>query len=372
MRILFIITRADTIGGAQVHVRDLAIHLQKNHHQVLILTGSGGPYTENLAQNKVKHLCCSTFIRNLNPIKDWQTFNFITNTIKNFQPDLISTHSSKAGILGRLAAKLTGTPCIFTAHGWAFTEGVPQPQRIIYQNIEKLTENLATQIVCVSNHDRQIGLKIGMSEDRLLTIHNGMPNISEQLKANPSKNDPVKIVMIARFEQQKDHLTLIKALQNIEGVQLDLVGEGSNIESIKNLVQDLGLSERVRFRGHCFNVAEILSEAQIFVLISNWEGFPRTTIEAMRAGLPVIVSDVGGASEAILEGITGYCVPQGDIVTLRKQLCELVANDQLRQKMGEQARTRYEEEFTFDQMFAKTFNLYQKILAKRKIYHETN
>ncbi|NCR59679.1 MAG: glycosyltransferase family 4 protein [Microcystis aeruginosa LL13-06] len=365
MKILFIITRADTVGGAQVHVRDLAKFLQDSHHQVLVVTGIKGIYNHDLQGQHINNVSCQYLSKKINLIKDWKTLNFLQKIIAEFQPDIISTHSSKAGILGRLAARKSKTPCIFTVHGWAFTGGVPEPSRTIYQWSEKITEPLANKIICVSEQDRLIGLKTGMQTNRLLTIHNGMPDVPAELRANPSHANPVRIVMVARFDQQKDHVTLLKAFQNIPEAHLDLVGDGPDLEKIKTLAKELKIIDRINFLGFRTNVAEVLAQAQIFTLISNWEGFPRTTIEAMRAGLPVIVSDVGGASEAIMEGITGYIVPWGDVNTLHQRLLQLVLDAQFRTKMGAAGRKRYEAEYTFEKMFEKTFQVYEQVLEKR-------
>ncbi|WP_332866231.1 glycosyltransferase family 4 protein [Pannus brasiliensis] len=367
LKILFIITRADTIGGAQVHVRDLAIFLKANEHSVLVVTGSEGPLVTELRKHQIDCISCQFFGRQIQPVKDWRTFQFIQKVIHRFQPDIISTHSSKAGVIGRLAARSTKTPCIFTAHGWAFTGGVPEPQRTIYQLIERAIEPLADRIICVSRHDRSIGLAVGMRPERLLAIHNGMPDLPRELEANPCHSNPTRIVMIARFDRQKDQETLLKAFYKIPGAHLDLVGEGPTLERIKKLAKDLGVMDRVKFWGFQANVAKILANAQIFTLISHWEGFPRTTIEAMRAGLPVIVSDVGGASEAVVEGITGYSVPRGDVDVLHQKLLELVSNERLRCKMGAEGRKRYEAEFTFDRMFGKTIEVYRQILKENTI-----
>ena len=367
IKILFIITRADSVGGAQIHVRDIARHLKSADHQVLVVTGIKGAYTDALREDDIDYISCQYFEKNINLIKDWQTLNFLKEIIEQFQPDVISTHSSKAGILGRLVAKMTNIPCIFTAHGWAFTGGVPEPSRTIYQWLEKMAEPLANKIICVSEHDRLIGIKTGMQPDRLLTIHNGKLDVSQELRANPSKANPVRIVMVARFDKQKDHVTLLKAFKNIPEAHLDLVGDGPNLKQIKTLANDLEIAERVNFLGfrNNTNVAEVLAEAQIFTLISNWEGFPSTTIEAMRAGLPVIISDVGGASEAVIEGVTGYTIPRGDVNTLHQRLLELVTNSQLRVKMGSEGRKRYEAEFTFERMFDKTFRVHEEFIIER-------
>lgn len=370
MKALFLITRADIVGGAQVHVRDLAAFLDKHRHEVLVVTGVKGDYNTDLDNLGIKSIACNALQKQINPAKDWQAFLFFTQTIRKFQPDIVTIHSGKAGILGRLACKITNTPCIYTAHGWSFTEGIPEPSRTIYLFLERLAEPLADKIICVSEHDRNLGIHSGMKPDRLLTIHNGIHDIPNQLRANPDVSNFVHVVMVARFDKQKDHLTLIKAFQNIEGAKLSLVGDGPNLEVIKNYVNQIGIAERVNFLGYRNNIDEILAQAHIFTSISNWEGFPYTVIEAMRAGLPVIASDVGGVAEAVVEGITGYTVPRGDVNALHQRLLQLVINPQLRAKMGTEGRKRYEAEFTFDKMFERTLNVYEQVIAERNNNHE--
>jgi len=370
MKLLFVITRADTVGGAQVHVRDLAKAskaLKDKVAKVLVVTGSKGLYTEELEKLEIDYISLNSLQRKLSLVQDWHALNFLQQTIREFKPDVISTHSSKAGILGRVAAKITNTPCIFTAHGWAFTGGVPEPSRTIYQWLERIAAPLADRIICVSEHDRAIGIQNGMEPHLIQRIYNGMPDISPQLRANPSQGNPVRIVMIARFDRQKDHVTLLEAFKEISGAELDLVGDGPNLEAIKTLAAKLSVTNRVNFLGYSSNVASVLKTAHIFTLISNWEGFPITTIEAMRAGLPVVVSKVGGAWEAVIEGVTGYSVERGDVQSLHQRLLQLVSDAELRRKMGNEGRKRYEAQFTFGKMFESTVKVYEQVLAERKI-----
>lgn len=364
MKILFLITRADTVAGAQVHVRDLAVALQQDGHKILILTGQRGIYNDVLEEEGIESIACEYLEQKINPLQDWKSLNWILQAIDKFQPDLIATHSSKTGILGRIASKISKTPCTFTAHGWSFSETVPQPSRGIYQFIEKLVEPLSDRIICVSHCDRSLGIKAGMQCDRLLTIHNGMKDISESLKAEPSQSNPVKIAMVARFARQKDHPSLIEAFQHLDGAELILVGDGPQLPEIQALVDRLQLEEKVRFLGFRQDVAEILAGVQIYTLISHWEGLPCTIIEAMRSGLPVVASDVGGVKEIIEDNRTGYVIPYGNRDLLTQRLAELVADAGLRTQMGSFGRQRYESQFKFESMYAKTLEVYRELALK--------
>lgn len=371
MNILFVITRADAIGGAQVHVKDLAIALQSDRHKVLILTGESGIYNDDLRQAGIESVSCEYLQKQINPIADGKSFRYILNVIDLFKPDLIAAHSSKTGILGRLASQITKVPCVFTAHGWSFTTGIPEPNRTIFRWLEKLTASLADKIICVSEHDRQIGLKAGMNSQQLLTVHNGMKDVATQLRANPAQSDPVKIAMVARFDRQKDHATLIEAFKDLNA-ELILVGDGPNLVKTKQKVEQLGISHKVSFLGFRQDIAEILAQVQVYALISNWEGLPCTIIEAMRAGLPVIASDVGGVKEIVLEGQTGYLVSRGNIQGLRQKINYFIDHEAARISMGIMGREKYESQLTFKHMYDKTLTAYHEVIGQKSGVTESN
>ncbi len=357
------ITRADTVGGAQVHVRDLAQALMRDRHQVLVVTGQAGDYTQALAERGIPQKSIEHFDRAIKPILDFQTLLALRQIIRDFQPDLVSAHSSKAGLLARLACQWMGVPCLFTAHGWAFTPGVPARRRQVYTAIEKLAEPWATQIICVSDYDRQLALQCGMKAHRLVTIHNGMPQVADHYQAEPSRTDPVVVTMVARFDQQKDHATLIRAIADSPNLQLNLIGDGPTMPAMQALVAELGLTPQVKFLGFRSDIAAWLPHSTIFALISHWEGFPRTIIEAMRAGLPVVATQVGGVAEAVLDGTTGFCIPPEDETILRQRLQQLVQDTSLRQTLGNAGRQQYETQFTFERMYTETYQVYESVLS---------
>ncbi|HET9589153.1 MAG TPA: glycosyltransferase, partial [Anaerolineales bacterium] len=134
---------------------------------------------------------------------------------------------------------------------------------------------------------------------------------------------------------------------------------------LEELTQRLGLTPRVTFPGFCRDVPERLAKAQAFLLVSKWEGFPRSILEAMRAGLPVVASDVGGVKESVVDGTTGFVIPPGDTARLRDRLNELITCPELRIRMGEAGRRSYEEKFTFDRLVERTTTVYESVLERR-------
>jgi glycosyltransferase involved in cell wall biosynthesis len=357
-----VITRSEPIGGAQVHVRDLATALLAQGHEPFVLTGGSGPYVESLRGRGIQTFTLGNLGVPVRPFQDLRALQEIRALLRTLRPDLISTHSSKAGILGRVAGWSLGVPVIFTAHGWAFTPGVPSRQAMAYRWIERLAAPLAARIITVSEFDRQLALACGIASGKVVTIHNGMPDIGQELRADPS-GSPVRLAMVARFERQKDHATLFHALTGLmhEPWQLDLIGDGPLQSEAKALGSRLGLLNRLQFWGQRHDVDVRLSQAQVALLITNWEGFPRSILEAMRAGLPVIASAVGGIAESVRDGETGFTVPQADVEGLRQRLKELLDNPVLRVSMGRNARKLYERDFTLAQTVEKTRTIYEEV-----------
>lgn len=364
MRIAYLVTRSDTIGGSHIHIRDLGVALMKEGHEVFIIIGGSGPIIDHLKSFGLKVIVIPEMKRNISPYFDLKSYFKITNKLKSLKPDIISTHSSKAGFIGRLVAKKLTIPVIFTAHGWSFTTGKSIIARFFYKYLEKLVTPLSDFIITVSDYDRNLALyHLPVKKDKLKTIHNGMKDIDPSLVANPGKEGIVNIVKIARFDQQKNHAALLRAVSDFSNIQLHLVGDGPLLQDIKKLADNLGMSKSIRYYGRIENVEQVLAEGQVFVLVSNWEGFPRSTVEAMRAGLPVVVSDVGGAAEAVEEGINGFVVGKYDSKKLRAVTKRLIENSELRTKMGNASREYYEHYLTFDRMFLETVDIYKKLLS---------
>jgi glycosyltransferase involved in cell wall biosynthesis len=170
--------------------------------------------------------------------------------------------------------------------------------------------------------------------------------------------------MVARFGAQKDHPTLFRALAALLHLpwELDLIGEGPLMGEMQTLASSLGIAERVHFLGQRMDVAEILARAQASLLVTNWEGFPLSILEAMRAGLPVVASSVGGIGESVLDGETGYLAPRGDVDGLRDRIERLLSAPSTRIRLGANGRLRYEKQFTLHHSVARTLDVYRDVV----------
>ena len=364
MRIVYVITRADEIGGAQVHVRDLASAMHAAGNDVVALAGMPGVLFDQLARQGVPFRPVPDLVRSIAPRRDFAAWRQLKSLLEELRPDLVSTHSSKAGWLGRLAARQLRIPVIFTAHGWAFTEGVPRAQRAAYALAERLMSPLADRIITVSEYDRTLALDHRIAPpDKIACIHNGVHGCDGS--ARQSAASGVRIVMIGRFSPQKDHASLLRALARLGQLNwtLDLVGDGSLQAQAIALAGSLGIRKRVRFLGALNDVCAVLRQADVYALSSNWEGLPRSILEAMSLGLPVVASDVGGVSEAVREGETGFLVPPKDLRLLTERLELLITRADLRRALGAVGRRRFDEDFRFEAMLERTVALYQRIVT---------
>ena len=367
MRIVYVVTRADPIGGVQIHLRDLTGALQAQGHSPTVITGGGGPFVDELQAQGTPTIISRHLTLPIRPIRDLLALSEIRALLTELNPDLVAVHSSKAGILGRLASKSLGLPVLLTAHGWNFTPGIPPLQAAVYRQIERLAGPLASKIITVSEFDRQLAMSAGIAPgNRIVAVYNGMPDVPSRLRADAGVTPP-RLVMVARFGPQKDHSTLLRALAGLQEYAwtVDLVGDGPLLAQMKSYAAALGISERVRFLGQRLDVEQILARSQVSLLATNWEGFPLSILEAMRAGLPVVASAVGGIAEAIEDGQTGYLVPRGDVDQLRDRLTRLLTDPTRRIRLGTNGRRRYEEKFTLAHFVNRTLAVYRDVLEER-------
>lgn len=370
LSIVYIITRSDVLGGASVHLLDLARGMINQGYRVHILVGGAGAFTEELKKNNINFTSLKHLKREISLFHDVLGFLEIKKYLKQLKPDIVHCHSSKAGLLGRLAAKSLNLPVVFTAHGWAFTDGVSPKKQKIYATLERFLAKISDHIIAVSEYDRQHGFKYQVGTPELIqTIHNGVPDIRTVPIEKIEPQSIVKLIMVARFEDPKDQYFLIQALSKLPkhlNWKIDFLGEGPNLQKCQELARKEKLDLKIIFHGQSFKVKEFLNEAEIFVLISNYEGFPLTILEAMSTSLPIIASDVGGINESV-SSENGYLIPKGNIDILVQALTELIVNTNLRQQLGSNSRYLYETQFSFNTMLQKTFNIYTQVLEKRSL-----
>ena len=361
IKLLYIITQS-VLGGAQANVYDLIANFSKDN-EVHLATGDSGPLTENVIELGVTVHILPNLTRNIQLFGDFNAVKKCISLIHQIKPDIIHAHSSKAGVVARVAGWICKVPVVFTAHGWGFTPGTPNKRRIVALIAEKLLAPLTAKLICVSENDRQLALSLGVgSKNSLVTVRYGIGNIPVSL-ADPARN-PARLIMVARFNEQKDQATLLKAISqlNDHSIHLDLVGSGPSWESCKDLAKSLAIEDQVSFLGDRRDVPDLLAQFQIFILSTNYEGLPISILEAMRSGLPVVATSVNGIPEEVEHGKTGLLVPRHDVQALADALQTLIQSPEIRQQMGKAGRQKFEQEFTVDRMIAETKAIYEQVL----------
>jgi len=366
MHVLYSVTRGDAIGGASMHVLQLAKAVKQSGCSVtLVFGGVDGKIVSMCKEAGLDTIVLPQLVRSLHPWYDLAALFALRKLIKKIQPDLVHLHSSKAALLGRIAAWLCKVPAIVTVHGWPFVHPQSKVSKAVYFILERSMVAFTAKFITVSKVDYCIALQqLKVQPAQLELIHNGIEN--DQSFA-PIKSDTINaecsIICVARFETQKDHRTLLLALKQISHIpwRLRLVGSGPLLAETKQLAGQLGMSEKVEFLGERSDVAELLTQADLFVLLSHWESLPISIIEAMRAGLPVIASNVGGITELVDDGVSGRVVSAGNISEAADALCALITNSSLRQSMSQASQQKFVQQFTADLMLRKTLDCYQQV-----------
>lgn len=358
MKVLYVITRSDVMGGASVHLLDLVSGLKQRGHETEVLAGGKGALQTIALARGIEVRSLRYLVRNISPLSDFMAFFELKRQIKQINPDLVHLHSSKAGLIGRIVCAYLGVPCVFTAHGWAFTEGVSENSRKIYKILERLVAPLSRRIITVSEYDRQLALKNGVgSAELIVTVRNGVPDKSQGYLRD-IEQESTRLIMVARFEAPKDQKRLITILATLKHLKwtLEFVGDGPELLSAQTLCNSLGLKDRIIFSGACSDVPARLSRADAFILLSRWEGLPLTILEAMSLNLPVIASDVGGVNETI-DADSGILVT--DDYSISEALTLIITQPELRVSLGNAARKRYEQFFTVRRMLDDTQAIYE-------------
>jgi len=378
IKTLQIITLSEWYGqwsGPQQFCFDLAKNLNKNEFKVEVACKPGGILIEKLKEIGIKVHPINSFRRGISPINDFRTLISLYNLIKKEKYDIVHCHSTKAGILGRIAAKLAGIKKIyFTTHGWGFynREEYGWLENFLVL-LEKIAAECSTRIICVSENDKKEGLKRKIAkEDKFLVIKNGVEwevkgsreEAREKLKV---KNDGVVFGMVGRLAYQKNPLMFLKAAKEIikkyPKTKFILIGGGLLFQECENFIKENKLRKNIFLLGEKSpeETHQLLLGFDVFVLTSKYEGLPFAIIEAIFAGLPIVATNVGGVSELIKDNKNGFLVNSNSIEELVQKMIYLIENPVKIKEMGEEGQKIAKENFTLDKMIKNYEELYSII-----------
>jgi len=400
-KILYIITQSE-LGGAQKNVLDLATEL-KNKYEILVAAGNegGGQFFEALRKNQIPCARLRYLRRSINPYFDLRALLEIKRLIQKEQPDILHLHSSKAGILGSLAGRLSASSkklkIIYTVHGAVFTAAFSAATQKIFLWLEKYTAQFKDKIICVSANDKKLWLEHKAApENKLTVIHNGidvkkieflpreeareklddrLPRLSStspQANSGQTASDKIlnlndkklKIVgTIANFYPEKGLSYLIKAAKIInkntmapEAIFL-IIGDGRNRKELEEMIKERNLEKKFFLIGALPQAAKYLKAFDVFVLPSIKEGFPYVLLEAMAAGLPIVSSLVGGTPEIIENGQNGFLILSKNPKILAERIADILDNPELATRLSQTGQEKIKE-FSIEKMVQETEKVY--------------
>lgn len=360
MKILYVITKSE-IGGAQTHLSQLVQYFHSKGDELYVMSHPGG-WLEKEISGKATFLPNNYFSNSFNPINAIKGVLEIKKAVKNINPDLVHCHSSGAAAFTRLAV-LNKVPVVYTAHGWGFNLGTSTFQKIAAVAVETLLALFTKKIICVSKFVKNLALRYRIApENKMIVVYNGVQIEPESTKESGTQ---VKIITIGRLAEPKLPELLIKSLKACPEevkrmISVLVVGEGEKRSEIEN---EVGGEISVEIKTIVpSEIKNALRNSDIFMLLSRWEGFPYSIIEAMEAGLPVIASNVGGISEAVVNGKNGFLVDNNNLEQISSCISRLVADRDLRIKMGMESRKTAVELFSLKNMLERTSGVYQEII----------
>ncbi|WP_417390522.1 glycosyltransferase family 4 protein [Gimesia sp.] len=386
MRVAHIITRM-IIGGAQQNTLYTVEDQYRDYQdEVILMTGpTDGPEGTLIPRAErggfdlqiLPHLT-----RSISPLNDWRAYRELITALRNYQPDLVHTHSSKAGILGRAAAWKLKLPTVHTIHGAAFHFGQSPVNYHAYIAAEKWAARRCDRLisVCDAMTDQYVAAGItararcdtvysGMEVEPFLTPPRPPEEVRRELGIQPGQ---IVIGKVARLFHLKGHKYLIEAAKQVVDAQPEvrflLIGDGILRTEFAARIAELGLSEHFIFAGLVppERVPELIHAMDIVVHTSVWEGLARVLPQGLIAGKPVVSYDVDGAREVVIPGETGYLLPPESIEPLAQALIELAVDPEKRQRFGETGRDRFTDQFRHQTMTRRLREIYQRVLDERQ------
>lgn len=390
MRIMHISTRL-ILGGSQENtVLSCEGQVRRGHEVSLVFGPIYGPEGSLLDRVKrfrtpdgrtIQAIETPNLVRELNPIKDWKCYWDLRKLMREWKPDVVHTHSSKAGILGRMAAWMQRVPCVIhTIHGPPFHPYEKRWRNAMYIRSERYAAKRCHVIACVADamRDEFLAHRIGKRE-QYVTVYSGMEvetflnpkwsreKVRAELDINP---DEFVVGTVARLAENKGHDDLLDALGQImrqrRNIKLLWVGDGWWRDRLLNRIKLMGLVDRVILTGLVApeEIPKYMRAMDILVHPSYREGLPRTVTQALLSGLAAVAYDVDGTREACIDGKTGRLIGPGDRNGLRSAVIWLMDHPAERAQMGQCGREMCRTRFDANTMVEHLDSIYAACLAR--------
>ena len=358
--------------------------MDRNIYKVELACAPGGRLIDLVRENQMGVKTFKNLVQPLHPVKDILAILDLIFFLRKKRYHIVHTHNSKAGFVGRLAAKITGIPVVIhTVHGFAFHDQESLWRQLLFRNLEKFASHMCDKMIFISQPlvDWALREKIVLRRDKIAKIYSGIdldrfrPVTEEEKNRVREKwnirHDDAVIGIVSKLWEGKGHEILIRAFKevkkDIKVARLIIVGEGPLYSMLNDLVDRLGLSDSVLFTGFQMDVAEIISSFDVVVLPSYFEGMGRVLLEAMAMGKPVVASRVGGIPDLVKDSVNGFLITPGDVKELSDALKKLLNNKGLANIMGRDGRKGITDKFSTDVMVRSISDIYIECLKIKGI-----
>jgi glycosyltransferase involved in cell wall biosynthesis len=357
-------------GGVAQHVLDLARGLPDRGWEVTVAGPAESDIYPTLEAAGIPHERLPIG-RALRPGPYARAFEILRRRARSGRYDLLHVHSSKAGAIGRPAARLGRMPVVYTPHCFPFIGPQSARRRVLSRAVERGLALWTDAVVCVSEDERREALRARIDAKRLHVVHNGSARCKEEqapdaeLRAYVAGRPSAGAIAVLRPQKGVD--VFVRAapaiLESVPEARLAVVGDGPMRGELDELVRRCGVGDRLRFFTFSPPSSRYLQALDLFVLPSLWEAFPISVLEALACGVPQVASDVGGTGEALVEGRTGLLCPPGDPAALASAVAALLRSPDRRSAMAEASRARHSDCFGLDRMLARTADLYRSVVC---------
>lgn len=367
--------------GIYKFLMDLIKNTDRDKFEISLACPEQGPLMRDLKGKGVR-LIPLYMARDIKFVDDARSFRAIFRLLASEKWDLVHTHCSKAGFMGRISARMLSVPGkIYTPNSWYFDEPLPEIKKRFYIFLERFAAYFGDRIVTVTNEERSdiISKRIS-SPSKIVTIHDGIDTANLHLEdAGPLRKrysipEGNKVVgMIARLVSQKDPCTFVRlageVTKEIPNVTFVMVGDGPLRKAVEALKEKYGLGNRLILTGECdidreFNM--FLSLVDISVLTSLYEGLPLIALQSMYLKKPLMITQVRGIREVIESGKNGFIVPIGRLDVMKTVIVKLLKDEDKMKRVGLEAHRTVEERFTAGRMAAKYEELYLTLAGRAR------
>ncbi|MBF2066087.1 MAG: glycosyltransferase family 4 protein [Calothrix sp. C42_A2020_038] len=377
-KILHLITHLG-IGGAQDNTLLTVEKCDRTRFDVHLASNPNGKWINRAKETTPNFHSIPNLVHPIHPFKDALSILDLVRLFRQEQFDIVHTHSTKAGIVGRWAAHLAKVPVIVhTIHGFAFHDFMPAWKRQLYINLELCATPCTDFFITVSELNRKEAIDLNIVKyENSQTVYSGIDFSKLDRFSEPSQTrqklhipeDYKVIVMVGRLDKQKAPNLLIDAfnlvVEKLPKTLLLLVGDGELKYNLQQQVSKLGISQNVKFLGSREDIPEILKVSDIFALSSLWEGLGRAMTEAMLLGKPVVVPNIYGIPEIVHHNETGLLFDAKNIEQIATHLIHLLQHSQERERLGKNAQQLTRKLFDANVMVAQIEEIYTHLLQTR-------